>query len=177
MNFKRTPFMLLMLALVLLAGAAATYGPRAAGQPRTIHVEVSFVSDFHDARRLAGFVDNVFIGRVVQQTATHSPDGQLPETLFNVEVLNSLKGTLTGTIAVNQQGGFSEAENALIIMENDALLTPGNTYLFATRTGGEGRWHTLVPGFGDIQIKNDTDRDALVKKLQQAIKEQIAYQP
>ena len=164
------------LALALIVGGT-TLSQQLSSQPRVIHTEVSFVSDFSDSRKLVGFADNVFVGRVLEQTGTHSPDGAMPETLFKVDVIRSIKGSLAGTVTVNQQGGFSAEENALILMEQDGLLEAGKTYLFATRTGGNGSWHTLVPEFGDLRIGNGQEQAALVQKFEQAAKEQIKYQP
>lgn len=164
------------LALALVLGGT-TLAQRFSSQPRVLHVDISHVADFNDTRRLAGFADNVFIGRVLEQTGTHSPDGVLPETLFKVDVIRSLKGSLSGTVAVNQQGGFSADENALILIEEDGLLETGKVYLFATKTGGDGAWQTLVPEFGDLHMGNGAQQAELVQKFEKAVKEQIKYQP
>ncbi|MBV9787095.1 MAG: hypothetical protein JOZ51_02900 [Chloroflexi bacterium] len=164
------------LALALVLGGT-TLAQRYAAQPRTIHVDVSHVSDFSDTRKLAGFADNVFIGRVLEKTGTHSPDGVLPETLFKVDVIRSLKGSLSGTVAVNQQGGFSAEENAMILIEEDKLLETGKVYMFATRTGGDGAWQTLVPEFGDLHMGNGVQQVDVVQKFEKAVKEQVKYQP
>lgn len=173
----RTSLVVLTLALVVLGVGGAVSQGRAAQQPGVIHAEISFVTDLHDARRLVGLVDNVFVGRVVAQAGTHKPDGRLPETLFTVEVVRAIKGSLAGSVTVNQQGGFSEEDNAVILMENDQLLEPGTTYLFATRASEGGQWHTLVPGFGDLRIGSEQEQAALVQKFEKALREQIAYQP
>lgn len=164
------------LALALILGGT-TLTQQYFSQPRTINAHVSHVADFSDTRRLTGFADNVFIGRVLEQTGTHSPDGVLPETLFKVDVIRSLKGSLSGTVAVNQQGGFSAEENALILIEEDGLLETGKVYMFATKTGGDGAWQTLVPEFGDLHIGNSAQQADLVQKFEKAVKEQIKYQP
>jgi hypothetical protein len=176
MNVPTKYFASAALALGLVVGGT-TLSQQFASQPRVIHTEVSFVSDFRDSRKLVGFADNVFVGRVLEQAGTHSPDGIMPETLFKVDVIRSIKGNLAGTVTVNQQGGFSAAENALILMEEDSLLEAGKTYLFATRTGGNGSWHTLVPEFGDLRIGNGQQQAELVQKFEKAAKEQIKYQP
>jgi hypothetical protein len=176
MNMTTKHLSSVALAVALVVGGT-TLAQRYSAQPRTLQAEVSFVADFSDTRKLAGFVDSVFIGRVIEQSGTHSPDGVIPETLFKVEVIRSLKGSLSGVVAVNQQGGFSAEENALVVVEEDGLLQAGKTYMFATRTGGDGSWHTLVPGYGNVEIGPGVQQVDLVQKFEKAVKEQIKYQP
>jgi hypothetical protein len=176
MNMTSKYLSSIALAVALVVGGS-TLAQRYSAQPRTLHADISYVADFSDTRKLAGFVDNVFIGRVLDKSGTHSPDGGVPETLFKVEVLRSLKGSLNGVVAVNQQGGFSAEENALVVVEEDGLLEAGKTYMFATRTGGDGTWHTLVPRYGNVEIGAGIQQADLVQKFEKAVKEQIKYQP
>ncbi|HEY0739532.1 MAG TPA: hypothetical protein VGD69_31700 [Herpetosiphonaceae bacterium] len=78
---------------------------------------------------------------------------------------------------MNQQGGFSAEENALILIEEDGLLESGKVYMFATKTGGAGAWQTLVPEFGDLHMGNGVQQVDVVQKFEKAVKERIRCQP
>jgi hypothetical protein len=170
------------MMLVLVVGAAMTYSTlaRQAARVSSSHdtkVEVNFVTDVKDPRKLVGLVDNVFVGRVIAQKDTFVRDGNMPWTPFEVEVLHNIKGSLAGTVIVTQQGGFSRAVEELILVENDSLLSQGQTYLFATKVDAERSQHVLVPGYGDIPIKDARHRAELVGKFTQATREQIIFNP
>jgi hypothetical protein len=135
-------------------------------------VQYSSVFDVSDTRRLVGWSDSVFIGKVIQQTGSKSMDG-IPETQFKVEVSDLIKGDLKGSVTVNQQGGFKGKE--LILVEKDKLLVEGNSYLFVTKHLQEENWHTLVPVYGDIQITSDEHKQELIAKFEKAYEEEIPF--
>jgi hypothetical protein len=125
-------------------------------------------------RRLVGAVDNVFVGHVIAQVGT-TPSGDVPETQFAVEVVESIKGTLRGKVIVNQEGGMQGV--APILFDHDPLLKPGATYLFATRLYKETSWQTLVPNYGDLQVKDAQDQDAVIERFKKATQQQITPYP
>ena len=133
-------------------------------------VEYSNTFDVSDPNRLVGWADSVFIGKVVKQSGTKSLGG-LPETQFKVEVMNTIKGEVKGTVIVNQQGGYEG--NELILVENDQLLDIGKSYLFVTKYLKDENWHTLVPVYGDIAITSESQKQELIEKYQKAYQEEI----
>ncbi|WP_052342743.1 hypothetical protein [Bacillus sp. EB01] len=135
-------------------------------------IEYSHAFDVSDTRKLVGWADNVFIGKVIKQSGTKSIDG-IPETQFKVEVSENIKGSLDETVIVNQQGGYSEDQ--LILVENDQLLQEGKQYLFVTKHLKEENWNTLVPVYGDIKINTEEERVKLIEKFRKAIKEEIPF--
>lgn len=170
---------LLMVIVVALAGVVTTIQSQM--QPGFSYTEALYATDVSDPRQLVGLTENVFIGRVVSFNETHYPDG-IPESLFTVEVLENIKGDLKAEVAVNQQGGVwlandDDTPSQLHLVNEDALLIPGQTYLFATLPHAEGRWHTLVPVYGDIAIKDDAHRAEVTAIYQNAVQNQILYDP
>lgn len=135
-------------------------------------METNTVIDIYNPREVVGFSDNVFLGKVIKQVGTKSLNGY-PETQFEVEVLDNIKGELKGTIKVNQQGGYDG--EYLILMEDDKLLVEGQTYLFATRYLKEENWYTVIPVGGDIPFKSDEEKQKIVEKYEQAYKEEIPF--
>lgn len=155
----------LCFAVVLVVAGLLTWRQDARGS-------ASFIADLNDDRRLAGVVDNIFVGRVVSQVGTKALN-TFPETQFKVEVLENVKGNLAGIVVVNQQGGF--LSNELVLMEGDKLLEVGKTYLFATKPLASEGWHTLVPKYGDIPLANEKERTEKITRFKKATEEQIPY--
>ena len=142
------------------------------GQPNVETVSQSDAFDTSNPRKLVGFSDNVFVGKVIEQVGTKSLN-DYPETQFKVEVLDNIKGDLSGTVKVNQQGG--NEWNKIVVFEGDKLLEAGQTYLFATRYLESEKWHTLVPVNGDIPIDNKQEKAKLIKKYTNAYENQIPF--
>lgn len=136
-------------------------------------VEYSSTFDVSDPNRLVGWADSVFVGKVVEQFGTKSLGG-LPETQFKVEVMDTIKGDVKGTVIVNQQGGYEGKE--LVLVENDPLLENGKSYLFITKYLKEEKWHTLVPVYGDIEITSESKKLELINKYQKAYQQQIPFE-
>lgn len=135
-------------------------------------MEMNTVIDIYNPREVVGFADNVFLGKVLKQVDTKSLNSY-PETQFEAEVLDNIKGELKGTVKVNQQGGY-EGEY-LFLMEDDKLLKVGQTYLFATRYLNEENWHTVIPVGGDIPFNTDEEKNTLIEKYKKAYKEEIPF--
>ena len=134
-------------------------------------INADYVIDVSDPRKVLGFSDNVFVGKVIKQVSTRNE--YYPETQFEVEVLENIKGEVKGTIKVNQAGGFEGDE--LFLMEGDKQLIDGKTYLFATRYLPEEDWHTVVPVGGDIPYNNEEEKKELIAKYKKAFKEEIPF--
>lgn len=134
----------------------------------------NYIDDFTDKRKLVGASHNVFVGKVIEETDQKSLDGT-PETQFSVKVLQNIKGNLNGNVTVNQQGGFYEKEGKkyLLIYNEDELLVPGETYLFATRYLESQDWHTLINKFGDLKIDDEAQKAQLIKEFASAYKYEI----
>jgi hypothetical protein len=161
--------------LAVSAGAVHLLPERSAtAEPPITRVE-TFDVDLTDDRRLVGFADDVFVGRVVGTaggTSGEGPGEVLPETQFTVQVLKAIKGTLSGRVVVNQQGGFTSAREKVLI-EGDELLVGGQTYLFATRSYRERGWHTLVPVRGDVRVTSTAHLRNLERRFDVARSQQL----
>ena len=123
------------------------------------------VTDFSDRRRLVGFVENVFVGRVVARTGTRydiPADVRKPddpgEPVYTVEVRRSIKGLLPDTVTL---GPFD--------------LEPGQEYLFATNPSPEKSGQIVVSGYGAVRIRDASHRTKLIEEFGRAYKEEITY--
>lgn len=135
-------------------------------------IQTSYAFDVTDTKRLVGWADHVFIGKVVEMSGSSDEYGLL-ETQFKVEVAENIKGELQGKVTVNQQGGY-EGKN-LILAENDQLLKEGESYLFISRQNEEKEWHTIVPVYGDILINSEAHKEELLTKYEKAYQKEIPF--
>lgn len=141
--------------------------------PVVRNINADSVIDTSDPKQVVGFSDNVFLGKVIKRIGTKNL-GNYPETQFEVEVLDNIKGEVKGTIIVNQAGGFEGDE--LFLMEGDKQLIDGKTYLFATKYLPDEDWHTVVPVGGDIPYNNEEEKAELIVKYKKAFKEEIPFE-
>jgi hypothetical protein len=169
-SFVIAPVIAVALSFTLFAPNVHEFIP---GDPAIKIVQQSNAYDTSDPRKLVGFSDNVFIGKVIEQVGTKSLNS-LPETQFKVEVLDNIKGHLNGTVKVNQQGGYDW--NTIVLFEGDKLLEEGQKYLFATKYLEKENWHTLVPVDGDIPISNEEEKIELIEKYSKAYEEEIPFE-
>ena len=86
----------------------------ASHSPRTEEIEVLYTFDTTDARKLVGYSDNVFIGRVersrgMERLETSDPDrpGQ-PHTRFDVQVIESIQSGGPEPLAVDDVAQVDE---------------------------------------------------------------------
>jgi len=108
--------------------------------------------NYHDDKELIGDAHNVFVGRVINNLGVANYLGTI--TRFEVEVVHNIKGMLSGTVTVAQDGGVVGGR-VYIVVDGEAvspasavgnyLLQPGQTYLLATRTSNETNWYRLIP--------------------------------
>lgn len=102
-----------------------------------VAVYASWAYDVTDDRLLVGAAANVFIGEVLAAEggspsgATDGDEGY-PTTIYSVQPLQQIKGSLPSTVTVTQFGGYAP-DGSLRFFENDGLLAAGMTYLFVTR--------------------------------------------
>ena len=178
-----------------IAGAVFTVGAFAAAfHSNVIHlpfqadVHTQNVVDFQNDKALMGASHNVFVGRVVKQVGTKTRV-EVPETQFSVEVVSNIKGNLTGTVVVDQFGGYKngvlyvvdgesahelDGTTAGAVGSTTGLLEIGKTYLFATRYSVDEKWYTLISDpAAKKMLSGDFAKDSRVIALQKAYKNEI----
>jgi len=162
-------------ALAVGVAAAAVAGADSGTDPGPTvrHAETLAVTDLADDRKLVGVAHDVFLGRVEQQQGSTTGE-PLPETQFEVQVLRTIKGSLSGVVVVSQQGGLDDRGDTVVV-DGDALLASGRTYLFATRTNEATGWHTLIPRYGIVPADARDAQADLVARFQVARATEVQY--
>lgn len=137
----------------------------------------SYMFDVENPRALAGFADNVFLGKVLDKQGTVYRKGHrtMPWTLYEVVVTDNIKGNLVGKISILQQGGYSPEDKNTYLIHGDQLLGPGAEYLFVTRADKSSNTHVIVPVYGDIRVRDKDDRQALLEGFTAAVRQQIPF--
>ena len=161
---KAKLFLKISLILALIACSFYVYKLI---NPTIVQIQGSSVINASDDRELSGFADNIFVGKVVAKISSKKLL-QIPETQFKVQVLDNIKGELKGNVTVRQLGGQDGTK--LYLHHGDALLEPGKTYLFATRFLESEKWHTVVPVYGDVEIKNDVELSKITERFKKLIR-------
>lgn len=134
---------LAVLGVVLLAAA------RSEGR-RAVPSHGSKIANFADRETAFAWADNVFVGTVLDEIGPQAPD-PIPQTLFVVAVHETLKGSLSGAVFVDQAGGFDDRGNE-VRPDGDPPLQLGARYMFVTKTHRNGWWHTPIPRHGDVNL-------------------------
>ncbi|MDH6285883.1 hypothetical protein [Rhodococcus opacus] len=129
-----------LLATMALASCSQTppdSGRSIDGSP-SCSLIVDWAFDATDLRALAGWADAIFVGTVLQESGGTKSLPSSPETQFQVEVIESLKGTASGTVTVSQAGGRGCQVNT------GGLVSVGETYLFSTGYMAVEGWYSIA---------------------------------
>ncbi|MFJ7409651.1 hypothetical protein ACIQWZ_02425 [Streptomyces sp. NPDC098077] len=153
---KRKSVLIISGAAVLVTVGLSTAVYQQAAEHRESsdsQLALTYEADFSDDANLAGAAENLFYGKVTVVKGQKDL-GIGIETQYAVEVQRVFKGTVTGVIVVNQQGGRDADGNVVDLPENDTLLQAGSRYLFATKYHPGRTFHTVIPVHGDQPIPN-----------------------
>lgn len=139
--------------------------------------------DPQDERQVVGGSSDVFFGRLIELTGSEAapPVGRLyrlrePQTQYSVEVTQVIKGNASGTVTVNQLGGYTEDgyPDFPKVPGGDSFLEPGREYLFATKYVEAKYWYQIAsPGVANIEIENGAHREELERVYEEAYANQI----
>lgn len=186
---NRIPVPVSQLVTSAVSSERGHYSDSDSHQTLAIHrLEPLYAADFSNDRILVGASHNIFVGRVIAQSGTKER-GIGPETQFRVEIVENIKGELSGEVTVNQQGGYKDGELYVVGEDEDSdpgsyVLREGSTYLFATRYSKTEDWYTLNPHpaasalisgevLEDAQLKELISRNERVAALGRAYPEEI----
>lgn len=181
----RSAAILTISAAVLLAGAALLLGLVPGLGLRVVETHGRAAWDENDLRRVVGASTDVFVGRVIAQVGeeglpTSKPGYSIPHTQFSVEVLETIKGDLSGEVVVNQTGGYAMdgAERVLVLEDGDPLLVPGRMYVLAAAPDTEtaGRWYDVIAeGHGDVRIEDGRHKAEVIAAFARAHRDEFIY--
>jgi hypothetical protein len=185
-NIKKNILSLLaVLFFILLLSTINTTPKNLASNNQIKKIDLEYATYFSDDRTLVGASHNIFVAKVTKQVRAKER-GIGPETQFEVEVIDNIKGNLKGNVTLDQMGGYKDG--VLYVVENNSdtstpskqdqyLLKVGSTYLFSTRYNPKENWYTLNPyptasklistnaEMDNVHLKNLAQQDSRVKAL------------
>jgi hypothetical protein len=130
-------------------------------------------------RQLMEFADNVFVGRVVEKVGYEQPSQgmpPLPQTKFAVRVEENVKGSLSGTVVVVQEGGCDPRYGRVVVVNNDDLLNPGEEAVFSTKKQGpDGPYLIVGSNYGDIRVGTEREEDEVISNFRNSRKETVPF--
>jgi hypothetical protein len=156
-------------------------------------VEIFYNFDIFDERRLVGYSENVFAGRVLAKVGdepvpTTIPGEARPHVQYSVEVLETVKSSGPRPLeagdepVVAQEGGIDPKTGRPFAVEafacgaqaDDAPLRPGEEYVFATYYDAEMGWHALsAQPASNVPLEGAAEREALLAAFREAARHQI----
>jgi hypothetical protein len=146
---------------------------------QTVNIVTEPAFDVSDKRQLVGYVDNVFVGRVLRKLDNVPPSENmppLPTTLFAVEVEENIKGSLSGTVTVVQGGGCNPARNQIVLINNDPPLQPGEEAVFSTSEDSPQGPHSMVGDrFSHVTVETETQEARVTDTFQAAKRRQVPF--
>ena len=160
LSTSRIWLLAIALTLAVAVGLLAwQFAPAPWFQGATNEVSIGYATyaiDVTDDRHVAGFASDIFFGRVVENSGQLMLD-QFPDTLFQVEVLEALKGSLSGVVKVVQAAGVDEDGSMSFMASGTQLLELGKVYLLlvngpAPERNGGGYW-VVSGGNGMHQVE------------------------
>ena len=138
---------------------------------------LDYFKDMSDPRVLVGSSQDVFIGEVIGKQGQTRKRGWV-ETQYRVKVLEVFKGSLSGDVTVNRHGGYDRWTRTVHLVEGAPNMPePEKSYLFATRSNPVEDWHTFAPGYGELQLRDNTHAAELRRIFTDAVENEIVSVP
>lgn len=159
----RKPLMVVILAAgVLSAGTAFAVTTHLRDKDVAAHriIHQGYTVDIEDTAKLMDFAEEVFLGRVIDK-AKILPDEA--STVWNVQVLDHVKGEIAGLVTLKQRG-FEDEKGTLYETDEQPLLSPGKEYLLLTTRSTDGENLLIQPGPRSAVLADSTDKKSALKK-------------
>jgi len=136
----------------------------------TYIISASYAFDVSDPEQLAGYANDIFIGRVVGPGKSVELGGEV-YTDYRVVVQERLKGRVVDTVTVRQTGGTAEGDTW--VLEDQPLLRPGGEYLLVVTREPDRPQLTLVAGPESARaVRDSADRTETREAWKRAIQNQ-----
>lgn len=155
-----------LVAVVGLGGWAGYLILRPAG---TFPIAASYAFDVTDRRQVAGFADHVFVGTVTDIVGVDRSRKGPPATIWQVEVAEVLKGSVSGSVRVVQYG--ARIGRSTWVMDGVTPLAVGQVFLLAV-TDSSGRLLSVGGPSAPERADSATDRARLIARWGRAVAEQ-----
>jgi len=155
-----------LVAVVGLGGWAGYLILRPAG---TFPIAGSYAFDVTDRRQVAGFADHIFVATVTDIVGVDRSGNGPPSTIWQIEVAEVLKGSVSGSVRVAQYG--ARIGRSTWVMDGVTPLALDQTFLLAV-TDSSGRLLTVGGPSAPERVDSATNRARLIAQWEKAVAEQ-----
>lgn len=145
---------LLGAVIVVVTGLAFAILPSEDHETRIIRPSWAF--DLADPEEVAGFVDHIFVGRVIAPGRSVTRGEGIPSTDFDVSVLDVVQGGPPARTTVRQIGGHTS--DGTFVVEGQPLLEAGSTYLLAVSDADGGSLQLLGSPIAATMVNSPEER-------------------
>lgn len=171
----RRTWLLAVAAGLVVAVAAATIAIRVLGPtsdvatPRptngtVVTIDQGTTYDADDLRTVMANTDTVFVGKVLTVT---DRDEDAAWTSYAVDVVETIAGQPPARAQIRQHG-YVDRQGTVHIVEDQALIEVGQTYVFATNEEASLDVYTVAPGPWASRPTEPEGQSKLVKQYQDA---------
>ena len=97
----------------------------------------------------------------------------IPSTQVQVTVLETLKGSLSGSVIVSQGGGTDRFCFKFRMADDPHLMEQGKSYLLFAKPWISRGWHSVLSGHGKHEMVGSEDADRLRERFTEAVRNEI----
>jgi len=98
----------------------------------------------------------------------------MPVSIFEVEVMENIKGEVAGVVTVMQDGGYN-IQGELVLVDGVPLLTEGADYVLATHDGTLGVYHLVAPRFDHDEVTASSEGVDIIQEWRDAYVDMIPF--
>ena len=131
-----------MVLVLMVSAAALPFLGCQWGSSQPFILKPVLITEFGNDRKLMGVSEAVFFGKVTSD-ADYSKVYPYPTVTFDVEVLETLKGTASGTVKVNQPAQETDSGAPVHIQHAGEALVNGTAYVFIGNYDGVNGWYMV----------------------------------
>ena len=140
------------------------------------YMSAAYVFDMNDLSELIGYVDYVFIGKVVDYIRTdyeypvdkngnhYQIDNPLPSTVYNIKVINNIKNELCQDIELYKGGGLKKDLKSVVLYDETSLFEINDINIFYGIVQPDGRIFTIGKDkYVNLDMTESYDEDQITE--------------
>lgn len=143
-------------------------------------IQGSMVYDMSTQEKAIGAADNVFVGKINKIIKTTYDDNDIPSTIYEVEVLENIKGELPIDKSINltQLGGLNKNQKSYTFYENAYFLDLESVYLILAFVPFQNGDLVIHNEYTYIKLENEpallsTSSNNIINQYKEAYQNQI----
>lgn len=141
MLLKKVMISFSMISILLLAGCKTEKVEELNVKYKDAEISwlyLEYAVDIRSMEAVDEAFSDIFIGKISTLIEFREYNGEeigtpIPYTLYEIEILSTIKGTTSGSISLILNGGYSESDDLLYLFNSAPLPLEGEIYLFTAQ--------------------------------------------